>query len=152
MKQTEIDRRARLAARVHEIAGVASKDERIHAAGRYIRLESGLDYRGKRTVANANLHIEGTLTRVAICYVAKGDTARQEICGDPIPGPWAQTYGLASALTATRMAREPEITVTDGDVLSIDGIDFRVRVYRRQYVALDRIEDDGSLTPAGWSF
>ena len=139
--------------RVHEIAGEATKRERIEQAGRYIRLESSLNrYGDGTTVKNANLKIEGTLTRVAISYVGTGFEGRQE-SGEPmVPGPWASTFGLGSMLTAGRVAREPEITVADGDVLSIDGVDFRVRVYRREYVALDRIEDDGSLTPAGWRF
>lgn len=125
----------------------------IENATRYISLDSAPNrYDDGRDVPNATLRIAGTYKRANISYVAKGFSARQETGERKVPGPWAATYGLGTMLTAARVAREPEIEVEDGDVLSIDGIDFRVRVYRREYIALDRIESDGHLTPAGWRF
>lgn len=119
----------------------------IEAAGRYIKLEPTRDYQGRLTISNANLLIEGTYHRLAISYTGPDEFARRDHGEEEERGPFCGAYGLGSCITSSRMAREPEITVTDGDVISIACIDFRVRTFRGQYIALDRIERDGSLTP-----
>lgn len=124
-----------------------TKSDWIMAAKRYLRLESGKRYDGRTEVMNSVLRIAGTYHSLTIVYVPKGENGRQECGGAMIDGPWASTFGNGSMLTANRIARDPETEIENGDVLMIDGIDFRVRVFRGQYIALDRIEDDGSLQP-----
>ena len=124
-------------------------DDWVRDAGRYIHLEVGYDHDGRLKIFNGDLHIEGTYHRAAISYTGENDFARVDCGEEERRGPFCGTYGLGTCLTAHRSARCPEITVTDGDVLSINCRDFRVRVFRRQYIALDRIEKDGTLTPQG---
>ena len=138
---------ARAKERLAEELGTKSKNEWITEAKRYLRLESGKDYSGSTKVQNSVLRIADTYHSLTIVYVPKGDEGRQECGGAMIPGPWASTFGNGSMITAQRIARDPETEIENGDVLMIDGIDFRVRVFRNQYIALDRIEDDGSLQP-----
>lgn len=138
---------ARAKARLAEELGTKSKNDWIMEAKRYLKLESGKAYDGSTKIQNSVLRIEGTYHSVTIVYVPKGEEGRQECGGAMIPGPWASSFGNGSMLTAQRIARDPETDITDGDVLMIDGIDFRVRIIRNEWLALDRIEDDGSLQP-----
>lgn len=124
-----------------------TKSDWIMQAKRYLKLESGKAYDGSTKVQNSVLRIADTYHSLTIVYVPKGSEGRQECGGAMIPGPWASTFGNGSMLTAQRIARDPETEIENGDVLMIDGIDFRVRVFRGQYIALDRIENDGSLQP-----
>ena len=124
-------------------------DDWVRDAGRYIHIAVGYDHDGRLKITNADLKIEGTYHRAAISYTGENEFARVDCGEEERRGPFCGTYGLGSCITAHRSARCPEITVTDGDVLSINCRDFRVRVYRNQYIALDRIEKDGSLTPQG---
>lgn len=121
----------------------------IEAAGRYVNLEVGRDYNGETKIFNGDLRIEGTYHRLAISYTSADEIARVDCGEEQRRGPFCGTYGLGSCITAHRSARSPEIEVTDGDVISINCRDFRVRTYRGQYIALDRIERNGSLTPQG---
>jgi hypothetical protein len=126
-----------------------SDDGWIEAAGRYINLVCGYDHEGRLKIFNADLLIEGTYHRAAISYTSETEFARVDCGEEERRGPFCGTYGLGSCLTSHRSARSPEITVTDGDVISINCRDFRVRVFRNEYIALDRIERDGTLTPQG---
>lgn len=121
----------------------------IKAAGRYIHIDVGYGHAGELKIFNADLAIEGTYHRAAISYTGENAFARVDCGEEERRGPFCGTYGLATCITSHRAARSNEITVADGDVLSIDCRDFRVRVYRGEYIALDRIERDGTLTPQG---
>ena len=126
----------------------ASKQEHIDAASKYIALDATRDSEldGYYKVRNVELQLSGTYCRFGIVFVAEGQAACQTDGGPRIVGPWAQTFGLCTTIASSRVARKPSIEVESGDVLSINGIDFRVRAYRRDYLALDKIEADGTLT------
>lgn len=157
--ETEVTEQARLAAeyqarrveqaraRVNDLVpAAASRAERIAAAGQYLQLTSDAD--GK--VQNVELHAPGSY-RCGVGTCKRGEEARQEFEGPLVPGPWAYAYELCTMIASSRVAHTPCIEVADGDVIALDGIEYRVRAYRRDYIALDRIEKDGRLTPAGWT-
>lgn len=157
----ENGRRKRKAA-LAEMVPAMTRSEHIDAAPNYWDIETSPSSKGYGSdveIHNVELLIAGTYTRVAICLTLEGEEARQDCGGEMIPGPWAATYGLCSIIASSRIAHKPKIEVADGDVICIPHSHgesaytyYRVRIFRRQYVALDRIDADGSLTPAAGSF
>jgi len=158
----ENGRRIRKAKLAEIVPARSSRNEHIDAAPNYWDIETSPSSKGYGSdveIKNVELKIAGTYHRVAICLTLEGEEARQSCGGEMIPGPFAGTYGLASCIAASRIARKPSIEVTDGDVICIPHSHgesaytyYRVRIFRREYVALDRIEADGSLTPSDGSF
>lgn len=145
-----------------ELVPARTRNEHIDAAGNYWQLEtspSSKGYGSSREIMNVELKIAGTYTRCGISFILEGEEGRQDYGGPMIPGPWAATYGLGACIASSRIARKPHIEVTDGDVICLPHRHgdsaytyYRVRIYRREYIALDRIEADGSLTPYSGSF
>ena len=106
----------------------------------------GGDLAGRRTEftlkAFDKLYRGTTLTkRFGICFVAEDQEARQEFEGPLVPGPWAQTFGLATAIcsdpslnssaeSARNIAAGTEAIVADGDLIQIDQHLFRIEIYR----------------------
>ncbi len=133
--------------RVNDEVGHMPKAERIESADVYLALELSRDHSDKLKIANMDLRIKGTYKSHGFSYVAKGDSARQSHGGRNVTGPWCSMFPLCTAITSSRLPRRPETEVTDGDVISINCDDYRVRIYQRDYIALDLIEKDGSLTP-----
>lgn len=112
----------------------------IDAAPQYLRFTS--DAKGR--VQNVELRVNGRWHH-GLSHVRPGDEGRQVQDGPMVPGPWSYAFGLCTSLTSSRVAKLPVVDVETGDVLSIDGINYRVLVYRQQYIALERIEADGTL-------
>jgi len=154
-------RRIRIA-KLAEMVPSKSLNEHISDAGNYWQIEtspSSKGYGSEREIMNVELKIAGTYYRCGISITLEGESGRQSCGGEMIPGPFAATYGLGSCIAASRIARKPFIEVTDGDVIAIPHrhaesayTHYRVRIFRGQYIALDRIEADGSLTPYAGSF
>jgi len=79
--------------------------------------------------------------RFGICFVAEDQEARQEFEGPLVPGPWAQTFGLCtaicsdpsqntSAVSERNIEAGIEAVVADGDLIQIDQHLFRIEIYR----------------------
>lgn len=147
---------------IAELVPARTRNEHIDAAPNYWDIETSPSSKGYGSdveIKNVEFKIAGTYHRVGLCLTLEGEEARQSCGGEMIPGPFAGSYGLASCITASRMARKPTVEITDGDVITIPHKHgdsaytyYRVRIYRRQYVALDLIEADGTLTPSAGSF
>ncbi len=145
-----------------ELVPARTRNEHIDAAPNYWDIETSPSSKGYGSdveIKNVEFKIAGTYHRVGLCLTLEGEEARQDCGGEMIPGPWAATYGLCSVIAASRIARKPTVEIADGDVIAIPHKHgesaytyYRVRIFRREYVALDRIEADGRLTPAAGSF
>ena len=91
----------------------------------------GLDRRG---YGNLNLP-QGQRVRIdggdAIAYsifaVPRGAAMRRAHGGPDVPGPWADTSGLATVLDG-RPAEQPSLSLAPGDVLVIDGERYTVAI------------------------
>lgn len=83
-----------------------------------------------------DLRIKDTYYRLGVGFVAEGDEGRKEMHGPMVPGPWAYTYGLCSVISNTPTERNPEIVVQNGDHLIVDGFEYVIEVYRREYIRL----------------
>lgn len=84
--------------------------------------------------------------RLAVLAMPRGQEARREFDGAMIPGPWADTFGKCTVIdnhggTGVEMARLDEAGkvhhVQTGDLLSIDGNTYRVRVFGRDHIRLE---------------
>lgn len=91
--------------------------------------------------------------RNGITIVQRGESGRKVEQGPLVPGPWADTFGLCTVMaanpehgTSAEMARLRGqglvYDVRSGDLLCIDGVIYRVKVYRRQYIALTEVESN----------
>lgn len=102
------------------------------------------------------LCLEGTYHRFGIGGIPEGNEGRQVYQGPLVPGPWCFAFGLCSVIcdnpklgTGAQLERKTADgsahTVRDGSVLEICGNLYRVRVFRREYIALDRIDENGNV-------
>lgn len=97
----------------------------------------------------ADLQIAGTYYRHKVGVVARGDEGRKVDQGPIVPGPWAYAFGLCTVLSASPIERDPIIDVEDGDYLSVDGDEYRVRVIRGQWIELDMTLERKTLKHEG---
>lgn len=118
------------------------------------------EYRGDTLTSRHVLALRGTDYRAGVGAVARDGWGNTDN-GVATPGPWAYTYGLCTVIAANpemstgaairrNRAEGIEHDVEAGDIVEFDRIRYRVRVERRQYIMLDRIEDlDPAATAAG---
>lgn len=98
--------------------------------------------KGKR-----DLRLKGTYHRFGVGAVPRGCEGRKEYNGPMVPGPWAFAFGLGAVLSSSQAHRDADaerratdIEVEAGTVLRIDGIDYKVRVERGEFLKLDPVE------------
>jgi len=106
----------------------------------------------ERTLTTDHVLVVNGRYRLGIGSVPRGAEGRQVHEGPMVPGPWAYTYGLATVMAANpvhgtgaemrRKAAENKVHhVATGDQVSIDGVTYEVKVFRRQFIDLIKVED-----------
>lgn len=93
--------------------------------------------------------------RFGVVATLEGGASRRVTEGPLVPGPHAATFGLCSVIDnhggTGRDIDEAKtaglwVEVAEGDVLDIEGTLYRIRIVRREYLALDRIDSEGNVT------
>ena len=97
------------------------------------------EYRSDREVEHV---LAAGHNRFGVGFIPEGSEGRQVKYGPMVPGPWAFAFGLCSVIDnfggtgaerKRNLAAGTEHDVEDGDSVTIDGVEFVVRVTRNGF-------------------
>lgn len=98
------------------------------------------------------LQIAGTYFRHGVGAVLEGHSGRKVDQGPRVPGPWAYAFPLCTSISSSpemgtgadikrNKAAGVEFTVDEGDLVEVEGVVYRVKLDRRQWIKLEAVEE-----------
>jgi hypothetical protein len=106
----------------------------------YVYYSTGQPINHVTLAGDRKLALKGTYHRFGIGAIPRGFSGRKESFGPEVPGPWAFAFGLATVIDnrpdLRAAERAQDLEVSEGSLLMIDGVVYRVVVERREFIKL----------------